>query len=247
MRVIMLIAVFSIGCAEDLLGLPDGGGSVDARPDSSVMKDGAQPDDAGQVADAGSGDGGEVEDGGEVADGGEVVDGGSLDAGPVVCASLQRDVCLVTPGCVLDGSETMDPGYFCRDALTACEQVQDPDECSASPGCTFVNASCYCAEDTTCICGGGRPQVCREGCGGIAGITCPNGFFCDLPQGGNTGPVCIGNGDQAGTCTPFPPSCVGTIDIPVCGCEGDVTPVTYANDCERRRAGVSFGRQGACP
>lgn len=72
-------------------------------------------------------------------------------------------------------------------------------------------------------------------CGGRSGKTCPMGSFCELPVG-----QC--NGAGLGTCRVIPASC-GSEMSPVCGCDD----MTYRNDCERRRAGLSAGQAGACP
>ncbi len=71
-------------------------------------------------------------------------------------------------------------------------------------------------------------------CGGIAGIPCPNGQFCKLP----VGQCCC---DFTGVCMSAPGACP-TIWDPVCGCDG----VTYPNECEADRVGISVDHRGGC-
>src|SRR5262249_6217200 len=78
----------------------------------------------------------------------------------------------------------------------------------------------------------------HEGCGGFRNKQCTPGEFCEYLEG-----IC----EQAslgytGICTAPPPSCAAVPSQPVCGCDG----VTYRNDCERRRAGVSRSHKGPC-
>ncbi|HXQ21160.1 MAG TPA: Kazal-type serine protease inhibitor domain-containing protein [Candidatus Acidoferrales bacterium] len=75
----------------------------------------------------------------------------------------------------------------------------------------------------------------HEGCAGIGGVTCSASEFCEFLPG-----VCTIQG-LTGVCTPMNQTCP-TFAQPVCGCNG----VTYLNDCQRRRAGVSAAHSGPC-
>jgi Kazal-type serine protease inhibitor domain len=74
-----------------------------------------------------------------------------------------------------------------------------------------------------------------QSCGGIAGIACGDGSFCQFPAG-KCGAV-----DMLGVCTKIPSVCT-RIFRPVCGCDGK----TYPNDCERQVAKVSKKANGKC-
>ena len=78
--------------------------------------------------------------------------------------------------------------------------------------------------------GPSRVQVC----GGIAGLPCDAGEYCDL----GVGNCCC---DFQGTCAVIPEMCTMHFD-PVCGCEGK----THSNACAAAAAGVSIDFAGAC-
>ncbi len=72
-------------------------------------------------------------------------------------------------------------------------------------------------------------------CGGIAGLTCPTGMYCEYSDNS------CGAGDRMGICEPIPDAWLD-IYAPVCGCDG----VTYGNEGEAYGSGVDINHHGAC-
>src|SRR4051812_48828026 len=86
--------------------------------------------------------------------------------------------------------------------------------------------------------GSGKANNDKKGamCGGIAGLTCPEGQACRYPA--NQCNVA----DLSGTCVKVKNPCP-TGGAKVCGCDG----TTYANECQLLTAGAREASKGACP
>jgi hypothetical protein len=124
-----------------------------------------------------------------------------------------------------------------------CEKVCDCYRTQTFPSpCPLDCATCdnyWTCEDGACVphCGPvPEPPMCEPRvCGGIAGLPCAEGEFCELPKG-----ECHG-ADLQGVCLPIPKICPD-LYAPVCGCDG----VTYSNECDRQAVGVQLAHDGAC-
>lgn len=80
--------------------------------------------------------------------------------------------------------------------------------------------------------GGGSLGVC----GGEAGEPCPVDEYCDFQ------PSTCGGDDSTGICKLIPQIGCPEVDIPTCGCDGNV----YGNECEAAAAGVDIDVTGSC-
>jgi hypothetical protein len=136
----------------------------------------------------------------------------------------------------------------CEEAICAPMDATSEGDCDAIAGYAWDGGDCSAI---ACRCAGidcdfiyATRDECLDSywdctgppCGGITGVRCGTGEFCDYRDGDMCGAF-----DATGVCHTLPSTCDSEVS-PVCACDGG----TYDNDCLAHRAGTDTNVRTAC-
>ena len=176
---------------------------------------------------------------GSMSTGGGPASGGSSGGGEpgAVCGGLRGSQCAT--------------GQFCDFTLDAICGFAD-----ATGNCTAIPDACATIDDPVCGCDSKtysngceanmhgmavqKAGACETEpgttCGGLQGLECADGEFCDFAPN-----AMCGAADQTGNCATIPDGCTKEY-VPVCGCDDK----TYGNACDAHAHGVAVASDGEC-
>ena len=234
----MAMAGVLAGCGSNQVAI--GSQNIDAQVtglDATVGRDAPAGGNGGSAT--GGATGGVVGTGGVAPTGGTVGAGGAAGTGGVAPAGGTVETGGISPtggtigsgGTVAAGGATPTGGTTRTGGNTDSGGIARTGGAAASGGATRTGG----------VAGtGGADGGTGKTCGGLAGVTCPTGEFCEMPTGSCNVADATGTCVAKGTSSNCPAFIIAP--EPACGCDG----ITYYDDCYRQSAGVLKAYDGAC-
>jgi cysteine-rich repeat protein len=152
-----------------------------------------------------------------------------LEYGPACSGGCRTDADCTPDAYCATAFDCCGGGGVCVVRPATCTDLYDP-QCGCDRN-LYVNECAAAAAGASLL----DLEHCQRTCGAIAGIECPAGQLCDLPERS------CGSADLGRTCAIVPTSCPRN-GRPVCGCNG----ATYPNDCVRLMKRVQKAHDGRC-